>query len=923
MALRRGGRVARRETAKRLTRRIKAAGRSQAKKLNGPINLRAGRDFFRENTYNGTAARNFTARRRFVSRDIIYLQNYNESGAARMERAVRIAKKLLPFAGAAVFLLAVYAIHRELAGVRLSELRAAFAETGAEDAALALLAVALNYAVLAANEALAVAEDGGGLPWRRTAPVSFIANAVGFNLGASAISGGAVRWRLYSALGLDPARIGRVIASTQAAFVLGPMTAGALAFVIAPDAVFARAAWLGSARWLLAALCLAVPAAAFTFSFRGSIPWIEGQRLALPSPRGVAAKCLLGFLDIATASLVLGFALHAEGAPFFALFSAYALSALLGSLSQIPGGLGAFDVTFMLLMSPFCGHAHIVSALLLYRFLYYIVPLALATALLLLTELNGRFAGALGRISFFLPDAAALCTFVAGVWLLVSTGVALPPDGAAKLAAFPLPLLEASHFMRSLAGTLLLFLAWGVARRLKSAWRAAVAVLALSLLITMIGPFRPIRTAFLLLLLAALFFSRREFYRLSFFSNPGPAWSAAILAAACAALWWGFFSYRTVEFRGDMWWTFTFTEGAPRFLRAAAGASFTLLAAFLVLWLRPAKLRMDCPTPEKIRELVAASGDSEAALALLGDKRFFMSADGRAAVMYAVSGAFWISMGDPIGDRESVPALIWDFCEAADLRGASAAFYEAGGDWLPVYGEAGLKISPVGDEARVDLSEITGELEGPKWRKLRPIRKRAAADGISFRVVEGAELDAVMPRLAEISREWLESVHGGEKGFSLGFFDEGYMRNFPVAVAEKEGAIFAFCNLWLGGDGSELSVDLMRYGKDAPRDIMTCLFLEVMLWGKARGFRWFRLGMAPLSNLDPDNSLFERLGGFIYEHGEHFYNFKGLRQYKEKFSPEWRRRYLVYKDTFVLPALVSQLVRLVSSKRGPGCGCGA
>lgn len=882
-----------------------------------------GAEFFRENTQNETAARNFTARRRFVSRDIIYLKNYNESGAARMERAVRIAKKLLPFAGAAVFLLAVYAIHRELAGVRLSELRAAFAETGAEDAALALLAVALNYAVLAANEALAVAEGGGGLPWRRTAPVSFIANAVGFNLGASAISGGAVRWRLYSALGLDPARIGRVIASTQAAFVLGPVTAGALAFIIAPDAVFARAAWLGSARWLFAALCLSVPAAAFAFSFRGSIPWIEGQRLALPSPRGVAAKCLLGFLDIATASLVLGFALHAEGAPFFALFSAYALSALLGSLSQIPGGLGAFDVTFMLLMSPFCGHAHIVSALLLYRFLYYIVPLALATALLLLTELDGRFAGALGRISFFLPDAAALCTFVAGVWLLVSTGVALPPDGAAKLAAFPLPLLEASHFMRSLAGTLLLFLAWGVARRLKSAWRAAVAVLALSLLITMIGPFRPIRTAFMFLLLAALFFSRREFYRLSFFSNPGPAWSAAILAAACAALWWGFFSYRTVEFRGDMWWTFTFTEGAPRFLRAAAGASFTLLAAFLVLWLRPAKLRMDCPTPEKIRELVAASGDSEAALALLGDKRFFMSADGRAAVMYAVSGSFWISMGDPIGDRESVPALIWDFCEAADLRGASAAFYEAGGDWLPVYGEAGLKISPVGDEARVDLSEMTGELEGPKWRKLRPIRKRAAADGISFRVVKGAELDAVMPRLAEISREWLESVHGGEKGFSLGFFDEDYMRNFPVAVAEKEGAIFAFCNLWLGGDGSELSVDLMRYGKDAPRDIMTWLFLEVMLWGKARGFRWFRLGMAPLSNLDPDNSLFERLGGFIYEHGEHFYNFKGLRQYKEKFSPEWRRRYLVYKDTFVLPALVSQLVRLVSSKRGPGCGCGA
>ena len=112
-----------RETAKRLTRRIKAAGRSQAKKLNGPIKPTGGAGFFRENTQNETAARNFTARRRFVSRDIIYLKNYNESGAARMERAVRIAKKLLPFAGAAVFLLAVYATGRRTRRSRFSRSR--------------------------------------------------------------------------------------------------------------------------------------------------------------------------------------------------------------------------------------------------------------------------------------------------------------------------------------------------------------------------------------------------------------------------------------------------------------------------------------------------------------------------------------------------------------------------------------------------------------------------------------------------------------------------------------------------------------------------------------------------------------------------------------------------------------------------------
>ena len=60
------------------------------------------------------------------------------------------------------------------------------------------------------------------------------------------------------------------------------------------------------------------------------------------------------------------------------------------------------------------------------------------------------------------------------------------------------------------------------------------------------------------------------------------------------------------------------------------------------------------------------------------------------------------------------------------------------------------------------------------------------------------------------------------------------------------------------------------------------------------------------------------MGNFIYQHGEHFYNFKGLRQYKEKFQPEWQPRYIVYKDRAALPLLASQLVRLISKKHAAG-----
>ena len=128
------------------------------------------------------------------------------------------------------------------------------------------------------------------------------------------------------------------------------------------------------------------------------------------------------------------------------------------------------------------------------------------------------------------------------------------------------------------------------------------------------------------------------------------------------------------------------------------------------------------------------------------------------------------------------------------------------------------------------------------------------------------------------------------------------MRNFPVAVAEKEGAIFAFCNLWLGGDGSELSVDLMRYGKDAPRDIMTWLFLEVMLWGQGA-----RLPLVPPrhgSALEPrprQPRYSSGLGGFIYEHGEHFLQLQRAAPVQGKIQPRMAPPLPRLQDTFVSP----------------------
>ena len=112
----------------------------------------------------------------------------------------------------------------------------------------------------------------------------------------------------------------------------------------------------------------------------------------------------------------------------------------------------------------------------------------------------------------------------------------------------------------------------------------------------------------------------------------------------------------------------------------------------------------------------------------------------------------------------------------------------------------------------------------------------------------------------------------------------------------------------------EFSVDLMRYLPDAPDGVMDYLFTQLILWGKQEGYAWFNLGMAPLSGLESRAlaPFWNRLGSFVFRHGEHFYNFQGLRRYKEKFDPVWEPKYLASPGGLALPRILTNLASLIS-----------
>ena len=95
---------------------------------------------------------------------------------------------------------------------------------------------------------------------------------------------------------------------------------------------------------------------------------------------------------------------------------------------------------------------------------------------------------------------------------------------------------------------------------------------------------------------------------------------------------------------------------------------------------------------------------------------------------------------------------------------------------------------------------------------------------------------------------------------------------------------------------------------------MDALFGNIMQWGKAEGFHWFSLGAAPLSGLENRRlaSLWNRVGGFVYDHGEQFYHFEGLRAYKQKFDPVWTPEYLACPGGLAVPQVLYEVGSLIS-----------
>lgn len=815
-------------------------------------------------------------------------------------------KRLAILAIVAVFVAALVVLHAELARVHLADVTAAFRAIPASAFALAFALTVASYLVLTGYDVLALRYVGRPLPYPRVAAASFIAYAVGHNLGLAMLTGGSVRYRLYSRAGLSALEVGKVVAACTLTFGLGVAAVLALVAVLAPEDLTAVVG-LGPALARGIGLAgLGVLAAYLVWNTVRRAPVeIRGVRVPLPGLGMTLAQLVLAAADMALASAVLYVLLPSGTDISFASFLGLYVVALVAAIaSHVPGGLGVFEAV-MVAAAPGVAADTLLASILAYRVLYYLAPLAVAAAILAAHELAAQAAALrhLARrgadmLAGVAPRALGAMVFASGAILVLSGATPPLADRVRVLAPLvPIGLLEASHMVASVAGLGLLVLARGLLLRLDAAWGLTVVLMLVGAVASIAKGLDWEEATIVGVVLVALVSGRREFYRKAALGRLqlGAGWIGAVALVLIGCAWLGVFSYKHVEFSSELWWQFAVDAEAPRALRAFALVAIGAVVIGTWALLRPMRAEPGVPDLAELDRalgVVRTDPSSRAWLVMTGDKRLLFDEPGETFLMYGVQGRSWIAMGDPVGPESGWEELLWTYRELVDRHAGRAVFYEIAGAHLPYYLDLGLQASKLGERARIALAEFS--LEGPRRGDLRTARSRAQRDGATFEVLPAEAVEGHLPVLKAVSDDWLAHKRVAEKSFSVGRFSPSYLRRLPCAVVRRDDQIVAFANLLPGGGLQELSVDLMRYGAAAPKGVMDYLFAELLLWGRAQGYRWFDLGMAPLAGLEthPLAPSWHRVGAFVFHHAEHFYNFEGLRAYKAKFDPVWEPRYL-------------------------------
>ena len=625
----------------------------------------------------------------------------------RWKRLLRHAPALL---GVALLVGAIYVVQKEFRSLKVEDIHRSLSAIPVRALVHAALWTFAAYGILTFYDRLGTIYAGRVVSYGKVAFASFCAYALSHNLGFAAVSGAAVRYRLYAHWGLTTAQIGKVIAFCSLTFGLGGMVLAGAILVVEPGAV----PFFGDkvphwAMYAIAGVMWGIDIAYVTLARLLGTFRLFGHDVELPGVRMALLQVLLATADVAvTAAIFYALLPDAPGLTYLRFVGVYLASYSAGLLATIPGGLGVFDGAMLLGLAPYVEAPVIVSAIVVFRLYYYIIPLFIAGSMFAGNEILVRGRGLVhlraaapvpvarpvARISE--PDfavaagtgAVALCGF-----LLLSLGVLEQrPDFSWIDSDFAEVMAQAGQFVPSLIGAALMVLAAALSQRVNLAWAATIVLLLLAAAFT-VAQQEPLWIPCILLLAALLIAPYRSaFYRHARLlagplqaSTALPLFTLVVCVLALATF------ERHVRWLSDnSWWEVVLSPEVPNSLRASVAATVVLGLGAMWRLLRPRRVTW-APWGAEQRLRYAALGAVPPAEA---DGIVWGEAE-RAGIPFRRLGRVLLALGDPAGAESDRISAIWRMRDLAQQEARHPAVWRAGRALLRVYAGLGLSALPL------------------------------------------------------------------------------------------------------------------------------------------------------------------------------------------------------------------------------------
>lgn len=292
----------------------------------------------------------------------------------------RLFKKLISYSGIVFFILAAIMLWWQLRNYSLSDIAHAVFDIPLRNLVLACLACLAGYFALSLYDYLALNYVGENkkVSWWKWMLAGMLGFAISNNAGHAVVSGGAIRYRLYTRWRIRGGDILKMLTISGFTYFLGCAAIVVIGYFLIPDEIFARTGGASLGINTLFAACLTVLVAYFsaTIIFRKKSLKIGQIKFQVPSTKMALTQMILGITDSVLAGLVLYFCLIPfVDIPFGIFIGLFVIAQTTGVFSQVPGGIGVFESIFLLALPDTVDKANIFGAMLAYRIIYYVLPL--------------------------------------------------------------------------------------------------------------------------------------------------------------------------------------------------------------------------------------------------------------------------------------------------------------------------------------------------------------------------------------------------------------------------------------------------------------------------------------------------------------------------------------------------------------------